>query len=111
MLRPQSVAYLVTLCALLLSCGGGVITSVSEPPMPPPGTRPIQLKVTPIDADLWVDGIYRGTIDRYRDGWIAIDQGARTLELRSAGYYRVYRLVTPNMKHLAVKLLKVPSVP
>ena len=58
---------------------------------------------------LWVDGVYRGTVDRYRAGWIAIDQKTSTLELRSPGYYRAYYLVSADLKTWTVELLRVPK--
>ena len=110
MLWRHHFAVFLILCTQFYGCGGGVVTHLDGPPPAPPGTRPIQIEVTPPDAGLWVDGVYRGTVDRYRDGWFALDRKARTLELRMAGYYRVYRLVVPDLEKLSVKLLKVPQI-
>ncbi|MGC6415947.1 MAG: hypothetical protein ACON3Z_02400 [Bradymonadia bacterium] len=110
MLWLRQTHFFLFLGVLLGGCGGGVVTVLDAPPPAPPGTRPVQVVVTPPDAGLWVDGVYRGTVDRYRAGWIAIDQKTSTLELRSPGYYRAYYLVSADLKTLTVELLRVPKI-
>ena len=52
----------------------------------PPDAQLI-LRVTPEEAEVYIDESYQGVASRWRDGTIPVRSGARRLELRAPGYF------------------------
>ena len=90
-------------------CGGGVIRRVGDPPPLPPSRYPVQLKVSPKDAAIFVDGAYHGTIDRYPEGWLALAIGQRRLKVTKIGYYAWYGLVKNGQPPTKLSIRLVPK--
>ena len=104
---------MISLVALvgLSACGSGVIQRVDAPPSPPPGSGALRVIATPASAVIYVDGEYRGAINRYRDGWVAIERGRRRIAIKAKNHYTWYEVVeignTP--KEREVRLIERPA--
>ena len=100
---------LCTFC-VSLGCGGGVVQRMDSPPPPPRGSGALQLVTEPVSAVIYVDGQYRGTVDRYRQGWISLEKGARRIALKAKNHYTWYELIEVGDEPLKrrVRLLRKP---
>lgn len=47
----------------------------------------LRLKISPTDAQIYIDEKYQGIVARWRDGVVPIEPGRRRLELRAEGHY------------------------
>ena len=59
-----------------------------EPPVfPDPGTGTVRVNVEPVNAQIFVDGVYVGTVEDYRSGdGLPLDAGVHRVEFRATGY-------------------------
>ena len=87
-----------------LGCGGGVVQRIDDPPPLPAAQRAIQISVVPADAEVFVNGRYMGTIDRYRDGWMAVPSKDCRIQVSQAGYYSWYAEVPDGHTPWRIKL-------
>ncbi|MCA9537542.1 MAG: PEGA domain-containing protein [Myxococcales bacterium] len=81
---------LIGLALVASACGGGVVQRVGDLPPPPPDAGLIQIVCDPPDADVYIDGHYRGQLGGYREGVIRLPRGHRRLSLQKPGFYAWY---------------------
>ena len=91
-------------------CGAGVVIDTRRAPTPPKGMVSLRIIVEPADAEIYLDGRFMGTVDRYRDGWIAFEPSTKRLRLERLGFYTWYMLREPGDQSKAVRarLVKKP---
>lgn len=93
------------------ACGGdGVIRRVDDLPPPPPGAGFVEFRVTPPTTDLYVDGVYRGRLDGYRDGVVRMPEGRHRIALRKNGHYAWYGTVDVGAVATTITTRLVPEV-
>ncbi|MCB9540827.1 MAG: hypothetical protein H6703_00075 [Myxococcales bacterium] len=96
----------------LAGCGGdGVVRRVDDLPEPPPGAGYVEIKVQPPTADLYVDGVYRGRMDGYRDGVVRMPEGQRRIALRKNGHYSFYGTYDVGAATVRIEATLLPEVP
>ncbi len=112
MTRRASLLATALIALVTLGCGGdGVIRKVGDLPPPPPGAGFVEIKCDPPTADLYVDGVYRGRLDGYRNGVIRMPEGPRRVALRKNGHYAWYGTVTVGQATTVIETRLVPEVP
>lgn len=94
----------------LMGCGGGVIQRVDALPPAAPGTGFVEIQCEPKDADLYIDGKYRGRLDGYAHGVIRVPEGARRIKIAKAGFYPQYAYVQAGPEAVRFKTHLVPSI-
>lgn len=47
----------------------------------------LRLKISPADAQIYIDEKYQGVVERWRDGVVPVEPGPRRLELRAEDHY------------------------
>ena len=114
--RPGKGSSFPALCIAaslsFLGCGSSVVVDVRQPPTPPVGLVSVKFTVVPPDAEIYIDGQFMGTVDRYPDGWVAIEPSVRRLSLKRTGYYTWYSIREPGMNAAVFKatLVKKPKL-
>jgi len=70
----------------------------------------VQIICNVVEADIYVDGHYRGEIQGYREGFIALPLGKRRLRIAQTGYYSRYFIVEVSQQatRIDVQLVPVP---
>ncbi|MBU0552268.1 PEGA domain-containing protein [Myxococcota bacterium] len=101
------------LCAALIGCGDGVIQRIDDPrdPLasPAPGRR-LRIEATPPDVDIYIDGVYHGRLDGYRQGTLPIPAAARRIQLSKPGFEGWYALI-PAGERVQLSAALIPKVP
>ncbi|MEE2785971.1 MAG: PEGA domain-containing protein [Myxococcota bacterium] len=95
--------------AFSLGCGGGVIQRVDYA-TPTPRAGILHVTVVPPDAEIYIDGAYRGLIERYADGRIPVPTGRRRIKIARQGYYSWYVVLEVESALQRLKVRLVPSV-
>ena len=95
---------LIIFSMYFLGCGGGVVQRIDGPPPLPAAQRALQISVAPSDAEVFVNDRYMGTIDRYRDGWIAVPSKGCRIQVSQAGYYSWYAEVPDGHQPWRIKV-------
>ncbi len=95
---------------VLVGCGGGVVQSADTLPPPPPGQGFLQVACDPPDAELFVDGHFRGRLDGYPEGVVRLPAGPHRVRLRKSGHYAWYGHVEAGAEASRVAARLVPEV-
>lgn len=94
----------------LAGCGGGVVQTVGALPPSPPGTGFVEIGCVPKDADIYIDGKYRGRLDGYPHGVLRVPEGQRRIKIAKAGFYPQYVVVDAGPEAVRFKTHLVPSI-
>lgn len=106
------ISLALSACVVLVACGGdGVIRKVGDLPPPPPGAGFVEIECEPATADLYVDGVYRGRLDGYRNGVVRMPEGQRRIALRKTGHYTWYGVIRVGQATARIETRLVPEVP
>jgi hypothetical protein len=106
--QGRTLVISIGICVLLGACSGRTITRIGEPPPLPVSKRALQVRVTPADSTIDVDGSYFGAVNRYRDGWMAISAKHRRVKIHKSGYYAWYGLLPKGLDPVRLKMRLVP---
>ncbi len=106
-LLPVTILVAVLLCT---ACGGGVVRRLDDPPPLPEAKRAVQISVVPHDAEVFVDDEYLGTLDRYREQWLALGLGPLRLKVARSGYYPWYFVVPAGRDNVRLKVRLVKDI-
>lgn len=103
---------LLAISVSVWGCGGGVIQRIDEPPPPPSGSGALQLVAQPASAVVYIDGEYRGALNRYRAGWLSVAKGVRRIAVKARNHYTWYDVITigDEPQRRTVRLLRKPAV-
>ncbi len=110
--RPSRMMGIALVLSTVIGCGGdGVIRRVGDLPPPPPGAGFVEIECEPTTVDLYVDGVYRGRLDGYRNGVIRMPEGTRRIALRKAGHYSFYGTIEVGQATSRIATRLIPEVP
>ena len=90
------IVTLLSVSALTLSCGGGIVQRIDDPnylPPAPPKQGFLRLPDGPDDARIYIDGVFRGRLSHYSRGAMLLAVGAHRVKMTAAGYTPIYALV------------------
>lgn len=91
------------------ACGGSLIQSTQEIPSPPENRGYLQIICQPQDAEIYVDGIFKGYLDGYIDGVLLLPAGHHRLSVQKYGYYSQYGEVDLGEEAVTLQWTLVPQ--
>ena len=83
---------------------------LDDPPPLPEAKRAVQISVVPHDAEVFVDDEFMGTLDRYREQWVALGIDSLRIKVARAGYYPWYLVVPPGRDTVRLKVRLVRDI-
>ncbi|MFN3197101.1 MAG: hypothetical protein ACE366_01615 [Bradymonadia bacterium] len=111
-----TLATLALTCATWsVGCGDGVIRRADDPLSAlPPATKTtgfLRVVCDPNDVDVYVDDAFRGRLDGYPEGVMALPRGFRRITLRKSGHLPMYAEVEIGARPVQIEQRLIPEPP
>ncbi len=106
----QKLFFLLASC-VLTACGGSLVQRVDELPPAPVGEAFLQLRCSVPDAEIMIDGGFKGQLDGYIDGVLKLPQGRHRLTVSAKGYYPHHQVIELSDQPLLLEIALAQEVP
>ncbi len=95
----------------LEACSGSLVQSTDSFPQPPEHRGYLQIRCQPYDAEIYIDGVFRGYLDGYVEGVLLVPEGHHRLTVQKPGYYAQHQEIDISEQELILNLALIPQPP